>query len=142
MAAHRCSPACSLLVEEIHQGLSHALMRGVGKQLRSVLMTQEYGYQAASLPRSWSNHKLQPFRHHSNETTSISHPSVTQKCEAGTQPLFYMFPRHPITIPSSSSGENSRSCRPVNFYARTFHIVWLLLTADRNPRFFPFSFLL
>ena len=30
MAAHRGGPARSLLVEEFHQGLSHALMRGVG----------------------------------------------------------------------------------------------------------------
>jgi hypothetical protein len=52
MAAHRGGPSRSLLVEEIHQGLSHALMRGVGKQLRSLLMTQEYGYQAAHSPRS------------------------------------------------------------------------------------------
>ena len=40
MAAHRGGPARSLLVEEFHQGLSHALMRGVGKQLRSLLMIQ------------------------------------------------------------------------------------------------------
>ena len=46
MAAHRGGPARSLLVEEFHQGLSHALMRGVGKQLRSLLMIQEFGYSA------------------------------------------------------------------------------------------------
>ncbi len=32
------------LREEFHQGLSHALMRGVGRQLRSLLMAQEFGY--------------------------------------------------------------------------------------------------
>ncbi len=50
IAAHRGGPTRSLLVEEIHQGLSHALLRGVGKQLRSLLMAQEYGYQAPPFP--------------------------------------------------------------------------------------------
>ena len=44
MAAHRGGPARSLLAEEFHQGLSHALMRGVGKKLRYLLMVQEFGY--------------------------------------------------------------------------------------------------
>ncbi len=38
---HMGGPARSLLVEEFHQGLSHALMRG-GKQLRSLLMIQSF----------------------------------------------------------------------------------------------------
>ena len=44
MAAHKGGPARSLLVDEFRMGLSHALMRGVGKQLRSLLMVQEFGY--------------------------------------------------------------------------------------------------
>ncbi len=52
MAAHRGGPARSLLVEEFHQGLSHALMRGVGKQLRSLLMVQEFGYATPAPPRN------------------------------------------------------------------------------------------
>ena len=37
-------------MEELHQGLSHALMLGVGRQLRSLLMTREFAYSAP--PRS------------------------------------------------------------------------------------------
>ncbi len=43
-AAHRSGPARASAVEEFHQGLSHALMRGLGRQLRSLLMAREFVY--------------------------------------------------------------------------------------------------
>ena len=50
MAAHRGGPGRTAVMEELHQGLSHALMLGVGRQLRSLLMTREFAYSAPPGP--------------------------------------------------------------------------------------------
>ena len=44
IASHSRGKAREWLIDELHQGLSHALMTGVGKQLQSQLIARERDY--------------------------------------------------------------------------------------------------